>query len=169
MRVCKGSCQGHLPSQTGNIHHAAECRHGPAPWIKPVMNLIGASKKHTVLVLCHPSRSPAIHCPAKQVREYLAEVGAQEKAADGVLHALAHLHQVLQDALGWSLLRPDVAGAHCTQQVPVMHRPGVKFCLRQGLPNRRQMPDASSVSKEPTSTAEACRNAEQVACRSRTG
>ena len=101
------------------------------------------------------------------MRGYLAEVGAQEEAADGVLHTLAHLDQVFQDALGWSLLGPDVAGAHCTQQVPVMHRPDVKCCLKQGLPEK--MRDASTVLEEPKSMAKACRNAEQVACRSDAG
>lgn len=89
-------------------------------------------------------------------RGHLAEVGAQKEAADGVLHALAHLHQVLQDALGWSLLGPDVAGAHCTEQVPVMHSPDVRCCLYQGLPKKSQNTTATFFG-ELRSSAAACR------------
>ena len=51
---------------------------------------------------------------------YLAEVRAQEEAPDGMLHALAHLHQILQDALGWSLLGSDIAGSNGTKEIPVV-------------------------------------------------
>ena len=54
----------------------------------------------------------------------LAEVGAQEEAACGVLHALAHFHQVLKDVLSMRLLGTDEAGAHGAQQVPVISRRG---------------------------------------------
>ena len=52
--------------------------------------------------------------------DYLAEVRAEEEAPDRVLHALAHLHQILQDALSWSLLGSDVAGSYRTKEIPVV-------------------------------------------------
>lgn len=57
--------------------------------------------------------------PTNQTRgRHLAEVGAQEQAACGVLHPLAHLGQVFEDLFGGALMRPDEARPNCTQQVP---------------------------------------------------
>ena len=43
-------------------------------------------------------------CSEGSSLSHLAQIGAQEEAASGVLDSLAHLHQVLQDVLRMRLL-----------------------------------------------------------------
>ena len=61
-----------------------------------------------------PSRPASWHGRrCRRTPTHLHQVGAQEEAACGVLHALAHLHHVTQDQLGRGLVAADVARAGC--------------------------------------------------------